>query len=169
MKPSAMRPKDAGTSGNTLWASRCRAHSPAESRESKSLIKLPDGSEHTIRPLVGENRTDINFAATIHARESMTWPSNRRRRPPHPRGVDIQRASQIGFGRAARVLRRQRRSARERSGNGRRENPPRRAPSPACLTTVAVIGHTSRANSARASRQRRGSRGGCSWRRSHCS
>jgi len=29
-------------------------------------IKLPDGSEQTIRPLVGENRTDINFAATIH-------------------------------------------------------------------------------------------------------
>jgi hypothetical protein len=32
----------------------------------KVTIKLPDGSDQTIRPLVGENRTDINFAATIH-------------------------------------------------------------------------------------------------------
>jgi hypothetical protein len=32
----------------------------------KVAIKLPDGSDRTIRPLVGENRTDINFAATIH-------------------------------------------------------------------------------------------------------
>ena len=32
----------------------------------KVTVKSPDGSEHTIRPLVGENRTEINFAATIH-------------------------------------------------------------------------------------------------------
>jgi hypothetical protein len=32
----------------------------------KVTIKLPDGSDQTIRPLVGENRTEINFAATIH-------------------------------------------------------------------------------------------------------
>src|SRR6202035_4609933 len=41
---------------------------PLSGREAgiKVTVRSPDGSEQTIRPVIGENRADINFPATMH-------------------------------------------------------------------------------------------------------